>query len=128
MAHFIFIEQILEVFGPKYMHSRSHLHQHILQFKLTSSLRKRKTWWMCFSERTCRWNSSICFFDRKVFKRERTTSPRWTIYCPSLGIPHDPSMGMESRESWNSKLILAVLSWLSDKTLSAALKSLHESL
>lgn len=82
---------------------------------------------MCFSERTRRWNSTcllscLFFSEWKVFRRERTTSPQWTIYCPSLGIPHDPGMGMDSGKGRSSELTLAVLSWLSDKTESAAPK------
>lgn len=82
---------------------------------------------MCFSARTCRWNSTcllscLFFSEWKVFRRERTTSPHWTIYCPSLGIPHDPGMGMDSGKGRSGELTLAVLSRLSDKTESAALK------
>lgn len=87
---------------------------------------------MCFSERTCRWSStcllsSLLFSELKVFRRERTTSPRRTIYCPSLGIPHDPGMGTESGKGMSGELTLAALSWLSDKTESAAPESLTRS-
>lgn len=87
---------------------------------------------MCFCERTCRWSStcllaSLLFSQLKVFRRERTTSPRWTIYCPSLGIPHDPGMGTESGKGLSGELSLAALSGLSDKTESAAPESLTRS-
>ena len=103
--------------------TRAHTHTHTCSHPPF----KKKKWYMCFSERTRRWNSTclrscLFFSEWKVFRRERTTSPRRTIYCPSLGIPHDPGMGMESGKSRSSELTLAVLSWLSDKTLSAALR------
>lgn len=108
------------------MGSGTHFHARKRTFFLDET-KKKKLWYMCFSgKKTHRWNwtcsSLVSFSEWKVFRRERTTSPRSTIYCPSLGIPHDPGMGMESGKIWNSELALAVLSWLSDKTLSAAPK------
>lgn len=123
--------------GPEkvmdWMHSSRYLHEHtqtLLHLRPPMEKKRRKKtekWCMCFSERTHGWNSTclhscLVFSGWKVFRRERTTSPRWTIYCPSLGILHDPGMGMESGNSWSSELTLAVLSWLPDKTVSGVLK------